>query len=186
MNRLYVGNLSYSTTDAGLRAFFEEAGEVTEAEVVIDRASSRSKGFAFVTMATDEAAQNAINILNGRPLDNRELRIDFAKPKEDRPRTGGGGAGGGERVVAAAMAAATVVTVAAAVVVAEIVAVAAVAEIAAAAADDTAAITRLIHETPVFMTGVSFFPCSHRVFSHRDHRGRREKSSTTSVISVAP
>ncbi len=87
MNRLYVGNLSYSTTDDGLRAFFSEAGDVSEAEIVIDRATGRSKGFAFVTMATDEAAQKAINVLNGQPLDNRALRIDFAKPKEDRPRS---------------------------------------------------------------------------------------------------
>ena len=90
MNRLYVGNLSYSTTDEGLRAFFSEAGDVTEAEIVIDRATGRSKGFAFVTMATDEAAQNAINNLNGQSLDNRALRIDFAKPKESRPRAFGG------------------------------------------------------------------------------------------------
>ena len=87
MNRLYVGNLSYSTTDDGLRAFFSEAGDVSDAEIVIDRATGRSKGFAFVTMATDEGAQKAINILNGQPLDNRALRIDFAKPKEDRPRS---------------------------------------------------------------------------------------------------
>ena len=95
MNRLYVGNLSYSTTDEGLREFFGEAGEVTEAEIVIDRATGRSKGFAFVTMGSDAAAQKAIEILNGQSLDNRALRIDFAKPKEDRPRSGGGGYGGG-------------------------------------------------------------------------------------------
>ena len=76
MNRLYVGNLSYSTTDEGLRAFFSEAGDVTEAEIVIDRATGRSKGFAFVTMATDEAAQNAINNLNGQSLDNRALPVN--------------------------------------------------------------------------------------------------------------
>jgi RNA recognition motif-containing protein len=95
MSRLYVGNLSYSTTDASLRSFFETAGEVAEAEVVIDRATGRSKGFGFVTMANAEGAQNAIDTLNGRPLDNREIRIDFAKPKEDRPRVGGGGYSGG-------------------------------------------------------------------------------------------
>ena len=87
MNRLYVGNLSYSTTDEGLRAFFSEAGDVSDAEIVIDRATGRSKGFAFVTMVSDEGAQKAINVLNGQPLDNRALRIDFAKPKEDRPRS---------------------------------------------------------------------------------------------------
>jgi RNA recognition motif-containing protein len=87
MNRLYVGNLSYSTTDEGLRAFFSEAGDVSDAEIVIDRATGRSKGFAFVTMVSDEGAQKAIDVLNGQPLDNRALRIDFAKPKEDRPRS---------------------------------------------------------------------------------------------------
>ena len=102
MNRLYVGNLSYSTTDEGLREFFAKAGDVTEAEIVIDRATGRSKGFAFVTMGSDAAAQKAIEILNGQSLDNRALRIDFAKPKEDRPRSGSGGGGysgggGGDR-----------------------------------------------------------------------------------------
>lgn len=89
-NRLYVGNLSYQTTDDSLRAFFATAGEVKETEVVMDRQMGRSKGFAFVEMVTDEGAQNAINILNGKMLDSRPLRIDFAKPKENRPRMGGG------------------------------------------------------------------------------------------------
>ena len=100
--RLYVGNLAYSTNDAGLRSFFESAGEVKSAEVVMDRMSGRSKGFGFVEMAADDGAQNAMNTLNGGELDGRPVKIDFAKPKEDRPpRTGGygggGGGGGGDR-----------------------------------------------------------------------------------------
>ena len=93
--RLYVGNLSYGTNDEQLKNFFEAAGPVKSAEVVIDRASGRSKGFGFVEMTTEEGAQNAMNSLNGNDLDQRPIRIDFAKPKEDRPRTGG--FGGGDR-----------------------------------------------------------------------------------------
>lgn len=89
-SRLYVGNLAYSTTDEGLREFFSAAGEVKTAEVVIERSSGRSKGFGFVEMASEDGAQEAINTLNGKMLDSRPIRIDFAKPKEDRPRTGGG------------------------------------------------------------------------------------------------
>ncbi len=99
-SRLYVGNLAYSTTDDGLRDFFASAGDVKSAEVVIERSSGRSKGFGFVEMASDDGAQAAINTLNGKMLDSRPIRIDFAKPKEDRPRTGGGGGGynsGGDR-----------------------------------------------------------------------------------------
>lgn len=94
-SRLYVGNLAYSTTDAGLREFFEAAGEVKSAEVVIERSSGRSKGFGFVEMTTDEGAQSAIDTLNGKLLDQRPIRIDFAKPKEDRPRNNGGSGGSG-------------------------------------------------------------------------------------------
>ena len=89
-SRLYVGNLSYTTTDESLRAFFSTAGEVKETEVVMDRQMGRSKGFGFVEMMTEEGAQNAINMLNGKLLDQRPLRIDFAKPKETRARVGAG------------------------------------------------------------------------------------------------
>jgi RNA recognition motif-containing protein len=96
-SRLYVGNLSYSTTEDSLRAFFATAGEVKTAEVVMDRQTGRSKGFAFVEMVSDEGAQKAITQLNGKTLDSRQLRIDIAKPKEQRPRIGGGSSsfGGG-------------------------------------------------------------------------------------------
>lgn len=94
-SRLYVGNLSYSTTEDSLRTFFTTAGEVKTAEVVMDRQTGRSKGFAFVEMVNDEGAQKAITLLNGKTLDSRQLRIDIAKPKEMRPRMGGAGGGGG-------------------------------------------------------------------------------------------
>ncbi len=99
-SRLYVGNLAYSTTDESLREFFASAGEVKETEVVMDRQMGRSKGFGFVEMVTDEGAQNAINMLNGKMLDQRPLRIDFAKPKEPRsrvPSAAGGSSAGMER-----------------------------------------------------------------------------------------
>jgi RNA recognition motif-containing protein len=83
-NRLYVGNLAYSTTNEGLRAFFAAVGKVTHAEVVIERESGRSKGFGFVQMASDEDAQRAMALLNGKLLDQRPVRIDFARPKEVR------------------------------------------------------------------------------------------------------
>ncbi len=89
-NRLYVGNLAYSTTDAGLRDFFATVGEVKSAEVVMDRISNRSKGFGFVEMVNDEDAARAVQMLNGKQLDDRQLRIDFARPREERPRTSGG------------------------------------------------------------------------------------------------
>lgn len=89
-SRLYVGNLAYSTTDEGLRSFFAAAGEVKSAEIVLERDSGRSKGFGFVEMATEEGAQRAITTLNGKLLDRRPVRIDFAKPKEERPRSVGG------------------------------------------------------------------------------------------------
>lgn len=87
-NRLYVGNLSYDTTEASLRTFFEAVGEVTSAEVILDRETQRSKGFGFVEMATAEQAQTALETLNGKLLDSRPVRIDLARPKETRPRAG--------------------------------------------------------------------------------------------------
>lgn len=97
--RLYVGNLSFSTTTDSLREAFSEFGEVTDAHVVTDRETGRSRGFGFVTMGTPELAADAIAQMNGASLDGRELRVNEA---EERPRRGGfagGGkqSGGGER-----------------------------------------------------------------------------------------
>jgi RNA recognition motif-containing protein len=93
--RLFVGNLSFGTTQADLEAAFAPAGEVVEAAIPVDRDTGRPRGFAFVTMGSDEAASNAISQLNGIILDGREIRVDEA---QERSRGGGGfGGGGGNR-----------------------------------------------------------------------------------------
>lgn len=90
--RLYVGNLSYNTTDESLRQAFSAHGAVTSAQVVMDRDTNRSRGFGFVEMANDNEAQAAIAALNGQPLDGRALTVN-----EARERTEGGGRGGRDR-----------------------------------------------------------------------------------------
>jgi RNA recognition motif. (a.k.a. RRM, RBD, or RNP domain) len=94
--RLYVGNLPFSATVDDVRAAFEGVGEVNDVHLVTDRETGRARGFAFVTMGSDEAAQTAIQQLNGALLGGRPLRVNEA---EDRPRGGGGGGfgGGGSR-----------------------------------------------------------------------------------------
>lgn len=84
--KLYVGNLSFDTTEDGLRTKFAEAGTVISVEMIKDRDTGRMKGFAFVTMNSQEEAQNAIKILNDKMLDERVLRVNFAKPREERPQ----------------------------------------------------------------------------------------------------
>ncbi|MCE9554357.1 MAG: RNA-binding protein [Planctomycetes bacterium] len=95
--KLYVGNLSYSVTSAALEELFAEFGSIRSAEVIQDRDTGRSKGFGFVEMEDDNAAQQAINALNGKEQDGRALTVNEAKPREDRggSRGGGGGYGGG-------------------------------------------------------------------------------------------
>jgi cold-inducible RNA-binding protein len=93
-NRLYVGNLAFSTTDEALRDAFAEFGEIVEVKLMIERETGRSRGFAFVEMATAEAAKAAIEQMNGANLDGRSLRVNEA---EDRPERGRGGGGGGGR-----------------------------------------------------------------------------------------
>jgi cold-inducible RNA-binding protein len=80
---IYVGNLSYETTEDTLRSLFAEHGEVESVRVITDRYSGRSKGFAFVEMTSEEAAQEAISALNGKQVDEREIKVDKAKPKRD-------------------------------------------------------------------------------------------------------
>ncbi len=92
--KLYVGNLSYTTTDDSLRAAFAECGTVTSAVVIMDRASGRSKGFGFVEMSTEAEAAAAIARWDGQDLDGRALKVNEARPMEDRaPRSSGGGGG---------------------------------------------------------------------------------------------
>ena len=84
--KLYVGNLSYNTTESKLRDMFGEFGEIESVKVITDRDTGRPKGFAFVEMASDEAAQKAISELNGKVVDEREIKVDKAKPQTDRRR----------------------------------------------------------------------------------------------------
>ena len=93
--RLFVGNLSYQTTEEDLRQLFAGAATVASVTLVTERDSGRSKGFAFVEMATPEDAQKAISQLNGHSLHDRAIRVDLARPREDRGSGARGGRGGG-------------------------------------------------------------------------------------------
>jgi len=100
--KLYVGNLSYSTTEDDLRTLFAQAGTVQSVTIIKDRDTGRSKGFAFVEMATQVEAQQAISKFNGQNMQDRALTVNLARPREERPRGGGfgdrdrpGGGGGG-------------------------------------------------------------------------------------------
>jgi RNA recognition motif-containing protein len=92
-NRLYVGNLAFHTTEDELQRTFARCGNVSEVKLVLDRESGRSRGFAFVSMATDDEANTAIQELNGAELDGRALKVNVAQ--ERAARGGGGGFGGG-------------------------------------------------------------------------------------------
>lgn len=85
-NKLYVGNLSYDTNEDSLRALFAQAGTVVAVDVIRDRDTGRAKGFAFVTMSTQEEAESAIKMFNEKNLDNRALRVNIARPREEGPR----------------------------------------------------------------------------------------------------
>ena len=95
--KLYVGNLPYTTTEAQVRELFGQAGEITDIALITDRETGRPKGFGFVEMATVEGAQEAIKRFNGYQLDNRNLTVNEARPREERGDRGGGGFGGGRR-----------------------------------------------------------------------------------------
>jgi cold-inducible RNA-binding protein len=92
-NKLFVGNLSFNTTENDLQDAFAAHGTVVEASLMQDRMSGRSRGFGFVTMSTAEEAQKAIEGLNGRELDGRALTVNVARPREERAPGGGGGGG---------------------------------------------------------------------------------------------
>ena len=98
--KLYVGSLSYDTKEESLKEAFSQAGAVVSATVITDKMSGRSKGFGFVEMSSDEEAQAAIEMWNGKELDGRTIIVNEARPMESRPRTTGfnrGGGGGGGR-----------------------------------------------------------------------------------------
>ena len=96
--KLFVGNLSYNTTDAQLKDMFAVHGTVVEVDLIMDKFSGRSRGFAFVTMETKEAADAAIAALQGKDVDGRALTVNEARPREERPpRSSGGGSYGGGR-----------------------------------------------------------------------------------------
>lgn len=94
-SKLYVGNLSFKTTEDELRSHFGQFGSVTDVYVAMDRMTGRPRGFAFVTMGTAEEAQEAAEKINGSELDGRQLTVNEARPKEERPGGGFGGGGGG-------------------------------------------------------------------------------------------
>ena len=92
--KLFVGSLSWDTTDEGLRSAFSTHGEISEAIVISDRDTGRSRGFGFVTFDDDESADKAVAALNGTDLDGRTIKVDVAQAKQ---RSNGGGGGGGGR-----------------------------------------------------------------------------------------
>ena len=96
--KIYVGNLSFQTSEDGLKELFAAFGEVSEAAIVQDRQTGRSRGFGFVTMPQDDQAKAAIEALNGKDVDGRPLTVNEARPKTEgggRSGRGGGGGGGG-------------------------------------------------------------------------------------------
>lgn len=92
--KLYVGNLSYNTSEDTLQALFSQAGTVTSVDLIKDRMTGSSKGFAFVQMGSQSEAENAIRMFNGHQLDNREIKVSIARPREE---SGSGGFGGPRR-----------------------------------------------------------------------------------------
>src|ERR1700685_581871 len=98
--KLYVGNLSYNTTETQIQELFSEHGPVTSVDLIMDKFSGRPRGFGFVTMESKESAEAAIQALHGKNVDGRDLTVNEAKPREERaPRSGGGDGyrGGGDR-----------------------------------------------------------------------------------------
>jgi RNA recognition motif-containing protein len=88
---IYVSNLSFNVQDEDLKGFFEEYGEVSSAKVITDKFTGRSRGFGFVEMSDDSAAQKAIQELDGATVEGRAIKVSEAKPREQRPNNGGGG-----------------------------------------------------------------------------------------------
>ena len=89
--KLYVGNLSYQTTEETLRELFSQAGTVDSVAMIMDRVTNQPKGFAFVEMNTQAEAEKAISMFNGKNVDSREIKVNIARPREERPRGNSGG-----------------------------------------------------------------------------------------------
>jgi len=96
-NKLYVGNLSYDTSDGDLKTLFSQVGTVSSVNLIMDRYSGRSKGFAFIEMDTQSEAEEAIKRFNGYDLDGREIKVNIARPREERPSSGYGNRSGQRR-----------------------------------------------------------------------------------------
>jgi len=94
--RLYVGNLSYDTSEGDLLRHFEQAGTVSSCDLIMDKFTSKTKGFGFVEMGSQDEANKAISMFNGQDLDGRSLTVNEARPRENRAGGGGGGGGGGD------------------------------------------------------------------------------------------
>jgi len=93
--KLYVGNLAFTMTEGELEDLFRQVGDVTEVQIIFDKFTNKSRGFAFVTMATDAAAQEAVSRFHGQNIEGRPLTVNEARPREARGPGGGGGGGGG-------------------------------------------------------------------------------------------
>ena len=93
--KLYVGNLSFQTQEDDLQKLFEQAGTVTSCSIIMDKFTDRSRGFGFVEMSSQDEANKAIELFNGKEVDGRALTVNEARPREDRPPRGGGFDGGG-------------------------------------------------------------------------------------------
>lgn len=96
-SKLYVGNLPFASTAQDLEALFGQVGTVNVVEIIFDKFTGRSRGFAFVTMANGDEAQQAVEKFHGYEMEGRALAVNIARPREERPRSFGGGGGGGDR-----------------------------------------------------------------------------------------
>ena len=95
--RLFVGNLPYQALEQDIQDLFAQAGSVTSVNLMFDKFTGKSRGFAFVELATAEEANKAVEMFNGKDLQGRALTVNIARPREERPRASGGGGGGGYR-----------------------------------------------------------------------------------------
>src|SRR3954464_14510457 len=93
--RLFVGNLSFQTLEQDIQDYFSQAGNVTSVNLMFDKFTGKSRGFAFIELSSVDEANKAVEMFNGKELQGRQLTVNIARPREDRPRQSGGGGGGG-------------------------------------------------------------------------------------------